>query len=186
MKKILTVISCALLVAFSASTASAVTLSTADSNFIGTVDPATPSNTADAALYTNYLVNLSAGTHNDVDLEALFPGGGPDIYDFVRTANCPACPDVTGTGAVKVDTNTVVDLNVSVWSYILAKYGTTGYVWYIADNVLITLPGTLGGNGLSHYTLFNPGGTFVPDGGTTLSLLGLGMLGLGYLRRRMS
>jgi hypothetical protein len=32
----------------------------------------------------------------------------------------------------------------------------------------------------------NCGGQTVPDGGTTVGLLGLGMLGLGYLRRRLA
>lgn len=32
----------------------------------------------------------------------------------------------------------------------------------------------------------NCGGATVPDGGTTVGLLGLGMLGLGYLRRRLA
>ena len=54
-----------------------------------------------------------------------------------------------------------------------------------------------GGNGTSNSTPqassgFNPegqscgGGTNVPDGGGTISLLGMGMLGLGYLKRRVS
>jgi hypothetical protein len=82
----------------------------------------------------------------------------------------------------------VTDLNVSNYTYLLAKYGNTAYVWYVADLTLVTITSNLSGvqNGLSHYALFNPGTVTTPDGGTTLGLLGLGLMGLGYLRRRLA
>ena len=91
--------------------------------------------------------------------------------------------------------DTSVELGTG-YTYLKAKYGDTMVVWYVAgltgDH---TIPLECGagtafcdvigsGGSLSHWIAYNPGTTSVPDGGTTLSLLGLGMLGLGYLRMR--
>jgi hypothetical protein len=71
--------------------------------------------------------------------------------------------------------------NFAVTATLLSRSGCTGVIG--------------GGNGTSNSTPqassgFNPegqscgGGTTVPDGGSTLSLLGLSILGIGYLKRR--
>jgi hypothetical protein len=52
----------------------------------------------------------------------------------------------------------------------------------------VDIPST-DGNGLSHWTLFNPGTPSdqkVPEGGATAVLLGGGLVGLALLRRRMA
>jgi hypothetical protein len=87
-----------------------------------------------------------------------------------------------------VDTGGPVDLNVSNWTYLLAKYGNVAYVWNVSNLTTVTVTSNLAGvqNGLSHYALFNPGTVTTPDGGTTLGLLGLGLMGVGYLRRRLA
>jgi hypothetical protein len=73
--------------------------------------------------------------------------------------------------------------NFAVTATLLSQSGCTGVIG--------------GGNGTSNSTPqassgFNPegqscgGGTTIPDGGSTLSLLGLSILGIGYLKRRAS
>ena len=62
--------------------------------------------------------------------------------------------------------------------------GGTAEVWYVGDlNGTITIPGVKGQYGLSGWTLFGPGGQGVPDGGTTVMLLGAALSALGMARR---
>lgn len=88
-------------------------------------------------------------------------------------------------------------LNLGDWEYdwLLAKWGQDSAIYYIkglGPEITITLAGTgweyQTGRGLSHYTLFNRGERdyHVPDGGTTVLLMGLGLMGLGALRRRFA
>jgi hypothetical protein len=75
---------------------------------------------------------------------------------------------------------------------LFAKYDRVGVpnagfaeVWYIGDlSGIITIPGlrTGGVYGLSGYTLFGLGNG-VPDGGTTVMLLGAALGALGMARR---
>ena len=80
---------------------------------------------------------------------------------------------------------------MATYQYVLGKYGQDALVWYIGDlaqNGTLTLPGTAFGNGLSHTTFFNPQARDrqVPDGGATAALLGLGIAGLAFARRKMA
>jgi hypothetical protein len=73
----------------------------------------------------------------------------------------------------------------SGWTYLYVKYGGESHVWYVGG-----LTGTghtfplndAGGQGASHYALYNPGGQ-VPEP-TTLLLLGSGLAALGVFGRR--
>ena len=185
MKKTLLAIACGLVMALTAATAQAAPLTTADNTFLGTADPGSPASPAFEVYFINFLLDHSAGTYTDDP-----PPSPPNtVYTFVRTANsCGTCTDATATGAVQEDTGGPVTLDVSNYTYLLAKYGNTAYVWYVANLTDVTITSNLAGvqNGLSHYALFNPGTVRTPDGGTTLGLLGLGLMGVGYLRRRLS
>jgi hypothetical protein len=85
-------------------------------------------------------------------------------------------------------TRTSVDLGSgSLYSYLWAHYGGPGggtvKVWYVGDlNGTITIPAS-DGHGLSGWTLFGPGGQGVPNGGTTVMLLGAALGSLGMARR---
>jgi hypothetical protein len=187
MKKTLLAIACGLVMAVTAATAQAAPLTTADSTFLGTADPGSPASPAFEIYFINFLLDMPLSS---TDTDNPLPNPPNTVYSFVRSGNaCGGCPDATATGAVQVDTGgPVVDLNVSNYTYLLAKYGNTAYVWYVANLTLVTVTSNLAGeqNGLSHYALFNPGTVTTPDGGTTLGLLGLGLMGLGYLRRRLA
>jgi hypothetical protein len=83
-----------------------------------------------------------------------------------------------------------VDLgNGTLYSYLFAKYdgpNAGSEVWYVGGiSGVITIPGfgLAGQNyGLSGWTLFGPG-VGVPDGGTTVMLLGAALGALGMARR---
>ncbi len=74
--------------------------------------------------------------------------------------------------------------------YLIGKYdaGNAGtVVWYVGGLTgEVTIPQNfLGGTqfGLSHWSLYRGEGTTVPEGGSTLALLGLVLLGVHLLRR---
>lgn len=187
-KTLLTALACVLALGLSASTASALAISDADPNYLGWVDPSVP---ADA----------SGEVQSINDLLAQPSPSGPTTISgvtYLRTANdCPGgCPAAEEAGADQGQ-GPSASVDVTGWTYLVAKYGTAAHVWYVGDLTGaqdVPLNG-FGGfhpktgepqiNGQSHYSLYNPTTTTVPDGGATAGLLGLAMLGLGYLRRRI-
>ena len=90
------------------------------------------------------------------------------------------------------------------WYYALAKYAgqNAGYALFYLGGTASTIPAapyniwTTGTDqyALSHWTVFNgsneinptDGGNGVPDNGSTLTLLGMAMTGLGLVRRKLS
>jgi VPDSG-CTERM motif len=84
------------------------------------------------------------------------------------------------------------DINLgSGFLYLLAKYDGPNYgsvVWYVGGLTgLIDIPDKAGQYGISNTYLFNGvPSNGVPDGGTTLMLLGSALAGLGALRRRFA
>jgi VPDSG-CTERM motif len=89
-------------------------------------------------------------------------------------------------------TSTTIDLGAGgVYTYLFAKYdgqNDNSLVWNVSGlSGIITIPadGPLG-HGLSGWILFGPAGTpGVPDGGTTVMLLGTALGALGMLRRAL-
>jgi hypothetical protein len=172
----------ALIMVASAVTSSALQITDA-LGFVKDGEPADPTHEVN---YVNSLVARANGV-------------SPAPYDYVgKTYQLIVDPAITLPLAVEPVSTTDTDdsipdplpINVSGYTYLLAKYdGPNGgdYVWYVAGMGNVTIPKKAQfGNknvGLSHYSLFNPTG--VPDGGTTLALLGLGMLGLGAVARRI-
>jgi protein with PEP-CTERM/exosortase system signal len=182
MRRMLIPMAAALAIAFIPATSSAATvLTTSTPEYLGSVDPGSPSSPTDELAYINTLLSLSANSSTTI--------GG---HTYTTSSNdCAGCPPALLTGnSGNIDTSgPVLNLDVTNWTYLLAKYADVSYVWNVANLTTVDIPATLNngqGNGLSHYILFNPTTpTGVPDGGTTAGLLGLAMLGIGYLRRRM-
>jgi hypothetical protein len=91
---------------------------------------------------------------------------------------------------VDLGASTTINLG-SGYLYLLGKYDGPNFgseVWYVGGLTgVITIPATGAGQyGLSHVYLFNgSGGTSLPDGGTTLTMLGIAMSGLGFLKRKL-
>lgn len=65
------------------------------------------------------------------------------------------------------------------------RYANVAHVWVLNGlSGSIEIPETIGGLRRNHYTLDRVAA--VPDGGGTLGPVGMAMLCLGYLRRRMA
>jgi hypothetical protein len=149
----------------------------------------------------NYLLAMSANT---TDSNGPFVGGvgGPWNNPVTRSCNistsdgCYATSATEYSGILSGGTQSGGTSVGAGWDYVMAKYnGPNGgwVLWYIGGNA-VTLPATSDdmwenpsgeGFAISHYTTFNRT-TTVPDGGTTLALLGVALGGLGLIRRRFS
>ena len=148
-----------------------------DTHVVGTISPGAPADPADVATYINFMT-------------ALAPGGSGTFagQNITRTTNLfGSLPTADGATAVS-GTGTTIDLNaLGTFTYLFAKYdgqNDVSQVWNISDLTgVITIPAFgPGGYGLSGWTLFGPAGG-VPDGGTTVMLLGAALGALGMARR---
>ena len=181
---------CAVMLAFTSSASADTTLGffdpvtlTGDSHVVGTVSPAAPADPQAHADYINFLITMGTNTSVAHDF-----GGSEGIQNLYRTTNTfGSLPTASATGAVS-GTGTTIDLNaLGTFTYLFAKYdgqNDNSVVWNIAGLTgVITIPadGPLG-YGLSGWILFGPTGT-VPDGGTTVMLLGAALGALGMARR---
>ena len=180
---------CAVMLAFTSSASADTTLGffdpvtlTGDSHVVGTVSPAAPASPQAHADYINFLITMGTNTSVAHDF-----GGSEGIQNLYRTTNTfGSLPTASATGAVS-GTGTTIDLNaLGTFTYLFAKYdgqNDNSVVWNIAGLTgVITIPadGPLG-YGLSGWILFGPTGT-VPDGGTTVMLLGAALGALGMAR----
>ncbi len=147
---------CAVMLAFTNNANADITLGFfPDTHVVGTISPAAPADPSDVASYINFMI-------------ALAPGGSGTF---------------SGHG-------TTIDLNAigGTFTYLFAKYdgqNDVSQVWNISGLTgVITIPadGPLG-YGLSGWILFGPTGGGVPDGGTTVMLLGAALGALGMARR---
>jgi len=135
---------------------------------------------------------FDSGSGNEVGLD--LPAGYV-LVDKEETGSVEASGLVlTGLGT----TGGTFSFDVSLWSsfsnlIIVFKSGEgqADPDWAAFDLDPLTISGLwaiynsgAGDQSLSHASLYGLPGTSVPDGGATLGLLGLGMLGIGYLRRR--
>jgi hypothetical protein len=125
------------------------------------------------------MIGLALGGNQTVIL-------GGNAYEVLRSFNdfgpLPG-PAVIGPSG----TNTNITIGSGLYSYLFATYTHNGLVfgqvWYIANlSGDITIPATQVGSDLVGWTLFGPGGA-VPDGGTTVMLLGAALGALGMARR---
>jgi hypothetical protein len=149
-----------------------------DGRYLGSVDPGTPASEASEVGFINHLLDLAPGVQND--------SFGGNTYDRSNVA-CAACPDAVLAGTFRDETAPLNPISLgNGWQYLLAKYGNVDHVWYIAGLTGggHTIPGDLGqGGGLSHFTLFNPGGTTQVPEANSLLLLGSAITLAGLARR---
>jgi hypothetical protein len=154
-----------------------ITLAFDDQYVVGTISPGAPADPADVATYINFMIGLAPGG------SGTFSG-----QTITRSTNLfGSLPTASATGAVS-GTGTTIDLNaLGTFTYLFAKYdgpNDNSVVWNISGLTgILTIPadGPLG-YGLSGWILFGPTGQ-VPDGGTTVMLLGAALGALGMARR---
>jgi hypothetical protein len=168
---------CVAMLAFSHNASAVTNLTFNDQYIVGTLTPGAPSDPDRVRGYINFMISLGLGGSGDFDGQHITRSN--NVF-----ASLPA-----PTGGVE-GTSLTIDLGAGgVYSYLFAKYdgrNDISQVWFIGDLTgEITIP-ALGPNGhaLSHWTLFGPGGgNGVPDGGTTVMLLGAALGALGMARR---
>jgi hypothetical protein len=148
-----------------------------DTHVVGTISPGAPADPADVATYINFMIALTPGTSGTFSGQTI--ARSTNLFGSLPTAS--AVGAVSGTGVT-------IDLNaLGTFTYLFAKYdgqNDLSQVWNISGLTgVITIPadGPLG-YGLSGWILFGPNG-FVPDGGTTVMLLGAALGALGMARR---
>ena len=162
--------------------ATAQAVAIGDANYLGFVNPGLPAGDAQTASYVQTLIDLAPGATLGTP-----PGATNDNY-FERSLNVFANLPDAEFGVKQDNSNATID--VTGWTYLLAKYGVGSnaagtHVWYVGDLTgVVDIPATFEGNGLSHSTLLTGGGTTVPDGGTTAVLLGLGLVAISFIARR--
>lgn len=173
---------CAVMLAFSQNASAlripmpaTINLTIGDGHELGFVEFGIPSGDQDRTNYVNHLIGMALGT-TDQALGQTFTRSNNDFGPLPTAVFA-----LNGTG-------TSVDLGAGgLYTYLFAKYDGPNYgseVWYVGDlSGIITIPATAGGYGLSGWTLFGPGGNGVPDGGTTVMLLGAALGALSMARR---
>lgn len=164
----------------------AVPLTIGDGTYVGSITDGIPP--SGELQYINYLITLAAGTGN-----TQIPAGTGEIYNRVGSSLNIAFPTAVSLNTIKEEDGTTPNfdnvIDATGYLYVLGKYDAEqagSLVWYLGPNFVgeVTLPETFNGKGLSHISLYNYSPTGVPDGGATLALLGIGLVGLDHLRRR--
>jgi hypothetical protein len=169
----------AVMLAFTPNAKAITNLGFNDQYVVGTISPGAPADPADVATYINHMITLGLGQSDT------FSG-----QTITRSNNVFATLPNADANIVAQGTTTVIDLGAGgVYTYLFAKYdgqNDNSMVWNVSGLTgIITIPllGPLG-HGLSGWILFGPGGgTGVPDGGTTVMLLGTALGALGMARR---
>lgn len=188
-----------------ASQAANATLIGAD-RLLGIIEPGTPADPANEMVMVNGLLEGwgSVLGYNDGAASGSVMGNNPSdpqsesyTLKYSGSTLIPIAPaPLASAVSYNLATgNAVIDLNATPfgsYDWVLAKWGRDAAAYWIGDitggTIELTRDGTGWGaqaHGLSGYTLFN-GRTSVPDGGVTALLMGIGMLGLGFLKSRLS
>jgi hypothetical protein len=163
--------------------ATPITLDLTSSQFLGYVTPGTPEGDSDRAAYINELITLAPNASGSVESSTATRSANP--FSGLTSAN--SLTDVTpstmnfGTG----------------YEYLFAFYGNgndlnlpgkqVALVWVVSG---LSGDFTIDSKALSHWDLIDPTSTSnsrtVPDGGSTVALLGAALTGIGLLRNKIS
>lgn len=163
---------------------------------LGAANPGAPASQADEVIYITGILALPLGGTGTAGADAIYRS--LNVFSPLPAPTIPASPPfqgVSGTGTTFVDQG---------YTYLAAKYdGPNGgtEVWYlggIASGTTITIPANAFGDGNNQYGLsgwnfftptpdnpnFPPQGR-LPDGSSTLALLGFAIVGVETLRRKI-
>jgi hypothetical protein len=158
-----------------------INLTIGDQRELGQVQPATPEGDADVTQYVNFMIGLSLGGSDYVIM-------GPHNTLVTRSINDFGSLLGPATLAPRGTLTTINFGTQGTYDYLFAHYGGPGggfaEVWYVGNlNGSISIPTTGLDHGLSGWALFTAPGGAVPDGGTTVMLLGAALGALGVVRR---
>lgn len=171
-------IGCAVILAFAND---AKALAIGDRHELGQADPRVRQGQAAITQYVNFMLGLSLGGSDHVSI------GHSDILvtrsmnDFGPLPNA-AAPTRRGMG-------TTINLGTQdTYDYLFVQYGGrhggTAQVWYVGDLTgVISIPSIAFAHRPSGWALFTTPNGVVPDGGTTVMLLGAALGILGVVRR---
>jgi VPDSG-CTERM motif len=174
---------CAVMLAFTNNASADATLTFTDTHVVGTITPANPADPGDVSNYINFMIALAPGGSGTFD-----PGQNDQQFITRSTNLFGSLPAATDVGSVSGQGTTVNLTDLGTFTYLFAKYdgqNDISVVWNITGLTgIITIPG-FGPNGyaLSGWILFDQTGPAVPDGGTTVMLLGAALGALGMARR---
>jgi protein with PEP-CTERM/exosortase system signal len=119
--------------------------------------------------------------------------GGPDSGSFASSYNTAYSNTETDPQDASITYNSGQPVITGNPIFLLVKDGNHIPIWYIFDisgwngMETIDLRGFWpDGGAISHVSIYTPGGTRVPDGGSTLALLGLALTSIGLLRRKLT
>jgi hypothetical protein len=175
----LSAVACAVMLAFTSNAGADTNLGFfPDTHVVGTISPGAPADPADVATYINFMIGLLPGQSGTFSGQTI----QRSINLFASLPQASAVGAVSGTGVN-------IDLNLyGTFTYLFAKYdgqNDKSVVWNITGLTgILHIPATgPNGYGLSGWILFGPTGGGVPDGGTTVMLLGTALGALGMARR---
>jgi VPDSG-CTERM exosortase interaction domain len=179
---------CALMLAFSNNATAVTNLVLFDSHELGSINPGVPPDAAEVQGWINELRVMSLNS-----TESFTFNGHTNTLNRSGNFTSPFAPTPTNVLASATVQNPPATVSIDLsqytgYTYLFAKYdaGNAGSeVWYVGDLAgVITFPGFWGQYGLSGWILFGgPGSGSVPDGGTTVMLLGAALGALGTARR---
>jgi hypothetical protein len=176
---------CAAMLAFAPNVKAITNLGFNDQYVVGTTNPGNPPTNANVATWINFMIQLGLGQSGNVGNQTVTRSN--NVFANLPTAN--AANAVRNDSPTNVNGQVHIDLGaVGTYSYLFAKYdgqNDISQVWYVGDlGGEITIPylGPLG-HAISGYILFPAGA--VPDGGTTIMLLGTALGALGMARRKL-
>jgi hypothetical protein len=163
-----------------ASTANAILLTVGDTSYLGSIYNGIPASVDNELGWVNQLKDLALGSTNVPSTDPVGELLTRSLNDFGHL------PDATKHLKDDVPPLDIVALLGS--KYTIGKYGggQTGisHVWYVgglAEGTVIDLQSSVDSGALSHQSLLG-----VPDGGSTVLILGLGIVGLSLFRRRFA
>ena len=157
-----------------------INLAVGDQHELGQASPPVPEGDADITQYVNFMIGLSFGGSGHAIV-------GPHVNLVTRSMNNFGALLGPATLALR-STGTTINLGTQGTYYLFAHYGGPGggfaEVWDVGNlSGSISIPSIGLGHGLSGWALFTAPGGAVPDGGTTVMLLGAALGALALVRR---
>ena len=173
---------CAAMLAFTHNASADYNATIGDGQTLGYVYNGIPSGNQDRENYVNHFVYMY---NNGIASDPSFLGQSYQIVHGSPAFGASLPNAVFALNGMPTD-QINLGSTAGTYTYLFAKYdgpNAGSVVWYVGNLTgIFTIPQAWKGYGLSGWTLFGGGGS-VPDGGTTVMLLGAALGALGMARR---